>query len=106
MICNARCGSGSASLKARLAIAIERLLERRLTKPAIGRNERLVGAGAPGDVGVDQLLDCPGHVIGHNTMAENVPDRGVLRAVAAHRDLVEFGALLFDAQDADVADVM
>ena len=38
--------------------------------------------------------------------AEDLADRGVLARRAAERDLVELLALLVDAEDADVADVV
>ena len=39
-------------------------------------------------------------------VTEDVADRGLFGSVAADGDLVELGALLFDAQNADVADMV
>jgi hypothetical protein len=43
------------------------------------------------------------HLVGRQRRAEDLADRSVLGARAAQRQLVEFLALLIDAQDADVA---
>ena len=37
---------------------------------------------------------------------DDVADRGVLVGAAAERDLIELGAFLVDAEDADIANVM
>ena len=58
----------------RSSASIERLLERRVAKPAIGRDEWLVCGLALGDVGFDQAFDRIGHSFCDKAVAEEVPD--------------------------------
>src|SRR6185369_1555151 len=103
MIPRARSLSGLGCAKARLGIAIERLLERCLAQTAIRGDKRFVGTSALAEVEIDELLDGVGDLLGDKPMTENVADGRVLRPVAPHRNLVQLGALLLDAQHANVA---
>ena len=51
-------------------------------------------------------LDGVGDLVRAEAAADDLADRGVLVAGAAKRDLVELGALLLDAEDADMADMV
>ena len=59
--------------------AIERLLERRRPEPAIGFEERLVGALALRDVGVDHRLHRVDDLGGRKALADDLADRGASR---------------------------
>src|SRR6218665_2351860 len=98
------CGRRPAT--ARSSVAIKRLLERLLAEAAEGIDEGLGRAFTAGGIGIDQPLDGVGHVVGNETVAENVADGGLLGGVAADGDLVELGALLLDAQNADMGHVV
>src|SRR4051812_28133586 len=98
--------SGLRSECSILSVAIERLLEGRLTQPPIGSDEAFVRALAAGKIGIDQRFDGVGHLLGFEAGAYDLADGGVLSGVAAQRDLVELAALLLDAQDADMADMV
>src|SRR6185437_15966248 len=104
-IWRARFGSGSGCLRARL-FAIERLLERRVAHPSIDLDEGLVGGLPPLDVGVHQPFDGVRYVVGNKAGAHRIAQRRALRGVAADGDLVELGALLLDAENADMADIV
>ena len=58
------------------------------------------------DVGLDDPLDRVGDLVRAEAASDNLADRGVLVAGAAEGDLVEFGALLLDTEDADMADMV
>src|SRR5690606_15978054 len=94
---------GSALSAAALAIAIECLLERGLAQPAEGVDEALAFVPTLAQVEIDQPLDGRRHLIRHEAGPEDGADRSRFGAVAADGDLVELGALLLDAEDADVA---
>src|SRR5690606_16509531 len=99
-------GCAMQTKPAELSIAIKRLLERRIAQPAIGGDERLFGAGAMREIGIDQLLDGLGHGLGLEARPHDLAHGRVLGGVASDGDLVEFGALLLDPQYADMAGVM
>src|SRR5687768_4756275 len=61
---------------------------------------------APGDIGIDDLADGVGYVLAGKARTEDRANRGALGGRAAERDLVIFLALLIEAQDADVADMV
>ena len=58
------------------------------------------------EVGVDDRLDGVDDLVGGEGRADDVAERRGLGGGAAERDLVELLALLVDAEDADVADVV
>src|SRR5690606_18203555 len=66
---------GSADTAAGLAIAIKRLLEGCIAQTAIGSDERLFGAGAVGEIGVDQLLDSVRNGLGLKARAQDLAYR-------------------------------
>ena len=72
---------------------------------AIGVEEALAGR-ARFEIGVDDGLDRIGDFVLAERGADDVADRGGLVARAAERDLVEFDALLIDAENADMADMV
>src|SRR5215217_1012617 len=103
---SARSLSCAMGVGASLGIAIEGLLERGFTEAAIGVDEALVGADAPGDIGVDQRLDGAGHVLCLKAGPDDLADRGMFGRVATQRDLVQLAALLLDAENADMANMV
>ena len=63
-------------------------------------------AAARSQIDLDDVLDGVGDLRERHGRAEQRAELGVFVGRAAERDLVEFLALLIDAEDADVADVM
>src|SRR5690606_7045161 len=64
------------------------------------------GAAAAGDIGIDQRLDSTGHVLGFKARPDDLADRSLFGGVAPQGNLVKLAALLFDAQNADMADMV
>ena len=58
------------------------------------------------EIGVDDRLDGVGDLVRAEAAADDLADRGVLVGRAAERDLIELGALLLDAENADMADMV
>ena len=58
------------------------------------------------EIGIQDLLDCIRHVRSGKTRADDLADRGARRRRAAERDLVVFLALLIEAEDTDMADMV
>src|SRR5690606_17444803 len=50
-------GRGACGLSTRTTLPIQRLLERRVAQPPIGRDERLILAFPPRNIGIHQPLD-------------------------------------------------
>src|SRR5665213_1710241 len=84
---------------------IERLLERRRADAVIGLGENLAVA-AQAKINVDQRVDRTRHVIGRHRRPDDGTKRGMLVGAAAQGDLVELLAVLVDAEQADMADMM
>ena len=57
-------------------------------------------------IDIDQVLDDVGNVRRRERRADDLSERGVVALGAAQRDLVPLAAVLVDAEDADVADVV
>src|SRR3990167_3883475 len=88
-----------------MRVGIDGLLERGDAGAAHGVEEALL-ALAFAQIDVDQDIDGLGHAVGRQGRAQHGAYRRVLGAGAAQGQLVEFLALLIDAQDADMADVV
>ena len=86
--------------------AIDPILERLGADAPVGFDEALAvdaRVQISGDQGVDRL----DHLVGGDSRAEDRAECGVAEIdVAAEADLVELDAVLIDAEDADVADMM
>src|SRR4249920_143215 len=104
-------GSSSASSSPVLATrspvrrsssAIEGLLEWRRTDPAPG-GEEVFAVVAVGKIGRDDGVDGIRHGFGPEARADDGADRGVVLRAAAERNLVELGAFLVDAENANIA---
>ena len=89
-----------------LSSAIQHVLEWLGADPPVGLEERLVLVRPQLQIGIDDLLDRVGHLLGGKAGPDDLADRRALGGGAAQRDLVELLALLIEAEDADVADVM
>src|SRR5262245_25278010 len=96
---------GSSTMPVALMSGIELLLEGLQADAPVGVEEALA-VGAYMQVGVDDGLDRAHHFGGAEGRAHDVAERGVLVGAAAERDLIELGAVLVDAEDADVADMV
>src|SRR5215470_3065705 len=96
---------GSSTTPVALMSGIELLLERLQADAPVGVEEALAVA-AHMQVGVDDGLDRADDVGGAERWSHDVADRGILVGAAAERDLVELGAILVDAKDADMADMV
>ena len=81
-------------------------MKRCLTDAAIGGEEVFGFAVADLEIGVDQRLHGIDHLVGGKALADDLADRRVLVAGAAQRQLIELLALLLDAEDADMADMV
>src|SRR6478752_10759566 len=90
---------------ARSSSAIESLLEGRRTDPAPG-GEEVFAVVAVGKIGGDDGIDGLRHGLGPEAGANDGADLGVVLWAAAERNLVELGAFLVDAQNADIAGMM
>src|ERR1019366_2645332 len=89
-----------------LTSGIDPLPERFNAKPLDRVDEKFVGALPKRQIGFDNILDHVGDLaIGHGG-ADQGADHRVLVGTAADRDLIEFLAVLLDAENADMADVM
>src|SRR4029079_17786952 len=86
--------------------SIERLLERRGTDTAVGVDEFFLWVEPEAEIGLDDLLDGVGDLLRREAAADDFADRRVLVGGAAQRHLIELGALLLDAEDADMADMV
>src|SRR5262245_13519003 len=84
---------------------IEGLLERLEADAAIGVEEAF-SVLAQLQVGVDNGLDGANNLIGAEGGADDIAERGILVGAAAEGDLVELLAVLIDAQNADMADMV
>src|SRR4029079_9409176 len=84
---------------------IDAFLERFGTDAPHRVDEALAGV-AMIDVSVDQPRDDVGHVLRSEGGADDLAERGVVALRAADRHLVPLAAVLVDAEDADVSDVM
>src|SRR3989338_1289667 len=92
-------------LTSSISLGIDSLLEGLEAEAPIGVEEALA-VGPDGEIGADQLVNGGGDLVGRQGRTQDLADRGVFRARAAQRQLVEFLALLIDAQDADVGHVV
>src|ERR1700674_780232 len=88
-----------------LRVAVHACLERGDAEAMDGVDEELVLV-ARVDVGIDQLRDDLGHLGRGERRSDDLSQRGVVALAPADGHLVELRALLVDAEDADVADVM
>src|SRR6266581_4818904 len=88
-----------------MSSGINAFLEGFDAEPAHRVDESLVFVTAL-DINVDERCDDVGHFGGSKRGADNLPQRGTVALCAADRDLVPLLAVLIDAEDADVADVM
>src|SRR5215813_7340486 len=102
---SAMCRKESATLTPSLMSGIELLLERGQAEAAIGVEEALALLAAV-EIDIDDRLHRIDDAVGGEGRADDVADAGVLVGAAAEGDLVELLALLVDAQDADMADMM
>src|SRR5882672_10241566 len=85
---------------------IDAVLERLGADPPIGVDEALART-ARLKICRDQGVDRFHHLVGGHRRTEDSAERGLAEIdVAAQADLVEFDAVLVDAQDADVADMV
>src|SRR5581483_2704788 len=101
----ASAGSDNNSPVARSSSAIESLLERLRPHAPPGIEEGL-SVDTLGDIGADNGVDRLRNGLGAEAGADDGADRGIVLWRAAERDLVKLGALLVDAQDADIARVV
>src|SRR5574337_2044883 len=88
-----------------LLTAIDPLLER-MNAEAVHRIDEALVRMPMFDVGLDEPLDHVGHFGGGEGRADDLAKRRVIALGAADRDLVPLLAILVDAEDADVADVV
>src|SRR6516162_8813454 len=96
----------SSMMRPALTSGIDALLERFDPHALDSIDEQLVRPRAQLDIGRRDVLDHVGDLaIGHGG-TENRAELGVLAGAPADRHLVEFFAIFFDAENADVADVM
>src|SRR5579883_436510 len=72
----------------------------------VGREEILVLTRTDLQVSVDDFLDRIDDLVGRKAGSRHIADRAVFIGGAAERDLVGFHALLFQAQNADMAHVV
>src|SRR4029077_1369435 len=79
--------------------------ERRDADAPHGVNEALV-FGAQRPIALDDALDCPGDLALPHRRPDDLAERGEAVGGAAEADLVPLLAVLVDAEDADVADVV
>src|SRR5665811_705006 len=98
-------GSVTTAPVARSTSTIESLLEG-YSAHAAPRLEEALSLVAIFNIGVDDGVDRLRHGLGAEARADDGADRGTVLRVAAERDLVEFGAFLVDAKNADIAGVM
>src|SRR5690348_12821930 len=83
----------------------ECLLEWRQTDAAIGVRELLAVAPQP-EIDVDQPVDRGRNLVRRDRGTHDAAQRRLGVVAAADGDLIGLGAVLFEAEDADVADVM
>src|ERR1700749_4941570 len=76
------------------------------TEPLHRVDEQLVGTGAQREISFNNILDHVGDFAVFDGGADQGADFGILVSAAADRDLVKFLAVLLDAENPDVADVM
>src|SRR4051812_48681977 len=99
--------SSSSTISSGLGFAsIERLLERRGTDTAVGVDEFFLGIEPEAEIGLDDQLDGIGDLLRREAAADDLADRGVFVGRTTQRHLIELGAFLFDAEDADMADMV
>src|SRR5688572_7618784 len=89
-----------------LSSGIEGFLEGLRPQPPVDLEERLLLADADRKIGVDNLIDRVGHLVGCEAWADDLTNGGAFRRGTAKRDLVELLAPLIEAENADVADMM
>src|SRR5690606_20654801 len=87
-------------------VAIDSLLEGPEPGPADVVEERLVGRLAVVDVGRQHGRDRVDDLLARERRPEDLAERGVVAGRAAEHQLVKLLALLVDAEDPDVADVV
>src|SRR6266568_4363060 len=95
----------SAIAPSLMSCGIDALLERLDAQPADRVGETLVLVTAL-DIDLDQGSDHVGHLARRERRADDLAQRRRFALRAADRDLVPLGAVLVDAEHADVADVM
>src|SRR6185437_5306897 len=98
------CQSSTASAPSSTR-SIERFFERCLADAAIGCGETLALLAQP-QIDLDQGIDRGRHVVALDRRADDRADRGVVSGIAAQRELIDLIAILIDAQNADMAEVM
>src|SRR5690606_22641475 len=86
--------------------SIERLLERRGSNPAIGVEKSFGPVRALGQVGFDDGFDRVHDLVGAETPADDLAERGILVCGTAKRHLVKFRSLLLHTENADMADMV
>src|SRR4051812_43191832 len=94
----------SGSMRELLA-GVDALLEGGDAEAMHGIDEELVVV-ALAEVGLDEARNDVGHVRGGERRADDLAQGRAVALAAADRHLVPLGAVLVDAEDADVADVM
>src|SRR5579864_2183653 len=96
---SATCAKPSAMMCPPLTSGIDALPERFDAEPLHAVDEQLVGAGAQRQIRLDDILDDVGDLaIGHGRPDQRA-ELGVLVGAAADRDLIEFLAVLLDAEN-------
>src|SRR5262245_7874396 len=101
----ASAGSATSVPVARSSRAIESLLEGLRADAPPGVEEGL-SVAALRQIGLDDGVDRLRHGFGAEAGADDRADRSVVLRVAAERNLIELGAFLVDAEDADIAGVV
>src|SRR5262245_23817280 len=96
----------SSIMRPALTSGIDALLERLDADALDGIDEELVRSLAQLEIGGGYVLDHVGDLAIRHRRTQNRAELGALVGTAADRDLVIFFAVLLDAEDADVADVM
>src|ERR1700761_5457726 len=98
--------NGSAVIFPPLTSGIDALPEWLDAEPLHRVDEQFVGPGAQRQISLDDILDDVGDFVEFHRRADQRAELGVLIGAAADGDLVDFLAVLLDAENADMADMV
>src|SRR3984957_20786885 len=103
---SATCRNASPEIFPFLTSGIDPLPERFDAEPFHRVDEQLIGTGAQRQVSLDNILDHIGDLAKRHGRPDQGANLGVLVGAAADGDLIEFLAVLLDAENADMADMV
>src|ERR1700760_3216928 len=103
---SATCAKGSSTIFPPLTSGIDALPERFDAQPLYRVDKKLLGRGAQREIGLDDVLDHVGDLVVLHAGADQRAELGLFVGAAADGNLIDLLAVLLDAENADMADMV